>query len=599
MKRRHSMPFGAECADDHVRFRLWAPGAKRVALCLDGNGELPMADAGSGFFELRTRAARAGTRYGFRIEDNEITVPDPASRSNPDDVHGSSEVVDPVDFDWQDTEWSGRPWTEAVIYEAHVGSFTEQGNFDAMGERLTYLVDLGVTALELMPVAEFAGGRGWGYDGVLAFAPESRYGGPAALKRLVQAAHAHGLMVILDVVYNHFGPDGNYLHLYAPQFFTDRVATPWGPAIDFEGSRPVRDFFVHNALYWLEEYHMDGLRIDAVHAIHDPSEPDILEEVSARIRASFESQRHVHLILENDDNASRYLCGAAESAGYDAQWNDDFHHAAHVLLTGETHGYFADYADDPVGRLGRCLAEGFAFQGEHSPYRGRARGEPSADLPTGAFVNFLQNHDQIGNRALGERLAELAPPGALEATSTLLLLAPQPPLLFMGEEFAASSRFPYFCEFPPELAAAVAEGRRREFSRFPAFSDAATRKRIPDPNALETFEGAILRWREADDPTHAAVLSRYRHLLTLRHKWLTPRLPGRNGRALRVGKAALETRWELSGGGQWALLANLSAAPVGAGLPTGRCVYHTDGITAGRGEALQLPAWGVAAFFDA
>lgn len=574
------MPFGAELGDDGARFRLWAPAARRVDLCLEGRNAVPMQTVGPGFFAHRL-AAPTGTRYGYRIDGSELIVPDPAARANPDDVHGMSMLVDPREHDWQDGEWRGRPWDEAVIYELHVGTFSEHGDFDGVIGHLRYLAELGVTAVELMPVAEFAGRRGWGYDGVLQFAPESAYGGPAALKRLVEAAHAHGLMILLDVVYNHFGPDGNYLGLYAPQFFTKRIATPWGAAIDFQsdGARTVREFFIHNALYWLEEFNIDGLRLDAVHSIFDESEPHILEELADRVRAASAPGRHVHLILENDDNEAHYLRdGASGHARYEAQWNDDFHHAAHVFLTGELDIFFADYGADPLADLGRALAEGFVYQGQHSQFRDRARGEPSDDLPTRAFVNFLQNHDQIGNRAFGERITDLAPANAVAAIEAVLLLAPAPPMLFMGQEFAASSPFNYFCDFEQKLGAAVAAGRRREFRRHQRFTHTRALARMPHPNLPQTFEQSKLDWSELDDRPHAATLERYRKLLAIRGKWLTPRLPGRDGAAERYGDGMLRVRWALDGGGSWCLLANLASEPAVVARPAGRCAYASHDI---------------------
>src|ERR1700730_3786263 len=358
MKRRYNMPFGAECRDDgSVRFRLWAPAARRVELCLLGTNRSirrPLDRCEGGWFELATDAARPGTQYYFRIDDAR-EVPDPASRFQPRDVHGPSEVVDPDAFDWQDSAWHGRPWEEAVLYELHVGAFTPSGAFSAVRERLDYLADLGITALELMPVADFPGQRNWGYDGVLPFAPDSTYGRPEDLKELVRSAHDRGLMVLLDVVYNHFGPEGNYLSSYAPQFFTDRHRTPWGDGINFDGpeSRAVRDFFIHNALYWLTEYHFDGLRLDAVHAITDDSTPDILTELAAAVRSSIEPDRHVNLIMENDRNQAHYLqrTKVCQPQTYTAQWNDDIHHTLHVLVTGERDGYYSDYSARPIEQL--------------------------------------------------------------------------------------------------------------------------------------------------------------------------------------------------------------------------------------------------------
>jgi len=405
MKRRHEMDFGAMVlGDGAVRFRLWAPAARHVGLCLDGASRpLPLTPASGGWFELTTRAAAHGTRYRYRIDD-ELLVPDPASRYNPQDVDGPSAVVDPFAFDWDDEDWLGRRWDEAVIYELHVGTFTREGTFAAIETKLDHLCELGVTALELMPIGDFSGTRGWGYDGVLPFAPDASYGDPAALKQLVAAAHRRGLMVFLDVVYNHFGPVGNYLPRYAPQFFTSRHRTPWGHAINFDGddSRVVRDFFIHNALYWLDEFHLDGLRLDAVHAVRDDSVPHFLDELAATVRQRCAGGRHVHLILENDDNAAAFLARDADGTArrYTAQWNDDVHHSLHTCLTGERDGYYVDYADAPLEQLGRCLVAGFAYQGEYSSLRGRRRGSSTAGLPLTAFVSFLQNHDQIGRASL-------------------------------------------------------------------------------------------------------------------------------------------------------------------------------------------------------
>lgn len=569
------MKFGAECLPaGGVRFRLWAPAAGQVELCLpDARGEavLPMATEGEGWFERTVAEAAPGTRYLYRI-DGVHRIPDPASRYNPEDVHGPSEVVDPEAFDWGNVDWRGRPWHEAVIYELHVGAFTPEGTFRAVIDRLDHLVELGVTALQLMPVADFPGRRGWGYDGVLPFAPEASYGRPEDLKALVMAAHARGLMVLLDVVYNHFGPEGNYLHLYAPGFFTERHHTPWGAALNFDGpdSRTVREFFIHNALYWLEEYGFDGLRLDAVHAIFDDSRPDLLEELAQRVRDGQGHGRHIHLVLENDDNDPACLRRAeGHPVAYAAQWNDDFHHVMHLLLTGEADGYYADYAEAPARHLARILAEGFAYQGERSTFRhGSARGQPSAHLPPQAFVNFLQNHDQVGNRAFGERLVNLVEPGRLRAALAVMLLAPSPPLLFMGEEWAASTPFLFFCDFSEDLHEAVREGRRREFARFERFRAPAAREVIPDPDAADTFTRSRLDWRERGEPGHRDWLAFYRRLLRLRAERLLPRLEG--SRALgagALGPAAVQAAWRLGDGGILRLWANLGAEAVRLDAP--------------------------------
>ncbi len=489
---------------------------------------MPMESSGDGWFELVTTEAMAGSRYKFQI-DGGIRVPDPASRYQPQDVHGVSEVIDPRGFSWSQADWKGRPWEEAAIYELHVGAFSASGLFSGVQERLDYLVDLGVTAIELMPVSDFPGRRNWGYDGVLPYAPDSSYGRPQDLKRLIDTAHGKGLMVLLDVVYNHFGPEGNYLRAYAPQFFTDRHKTPWGDGINFDGnqSRVVRDFFIHNALYWLTEYHFDGLRLDAVHAIVDDSNPDILVELSEAVRKRIGAERHIHLVLENEANQASYLRPRAgdQPEHYNAQWNDDIHHAMHATITHETDGYYSDYADRPGQRLGRCLTEGFAYQHDPSNYRrGAFRGEVSKDLPASCFVSFLQNHDQIGNRAVGDRITAIAPAKAVQTMAAIYLLAPQPPMIFMGEEYAASTPFLFFCDFGKELAKAVTEGRRNEFSGFERFKDPASRCVIPDPNSVITFERSTLDWASIEDPFYREWLDLYRRLLRLRRERVVPLL---------------------------------------------------------------------------
>ena len=593
MKRRHDMPFGTALLDGGgVAFRLWAPGARDVGLVIDGAAPVPMKAGDGGWYAHEVPHAGAGTRYGFRV--GELTVPDPASRSNPDDVHAPSAVVDPQDYAWQDAAWRGRPWHEAAIYELHVGTFTHEGTFAAAIAQLDHLVRLGVTVVQLMPIAEFPGARNWGYDGVLPFAPDARYGRPEDLKRLVDAAHARGLMVLLDVVYNHFGPDGNYLHAYAPAFFNPGQQTPWGAAINFDGPgcETVRDFFIHNALYWLEEFHVDGLRLDAVHAMADDSSRHFLEALARRVQKGPGRHRPVHLVLENDRNESRFLLREADGRPRiaTAQWNDDIHHAAHVLATGERDGYYADYADHPVRMFARALAEGFVYQGEPSPYRGgRARGEPSAHLPAGAFVNFLQTHDQVGNRAFGERIGQLADAEVLRALAACVWLAPAPPMLFMGEEFAASAPFLYFCDYSGELAAAVTRGRRAEFGRFERFAQPQARESIPDPNDPATFARSVLDWSACEREPHRGWLAFTRGLLTLRQARLVPHLAGAGGGSFRViDPGGILVHWPLARGGQLHLLANLSAEPAKAPqLPQGQLVYASHPIDA------DLPPWSV------
>lgn len=564
-----SMPFGTRIvSEDGVVFRLWAPGAQEVDLCLTaGSGAmhtLPMTAGPDGWFTLHHHGARAGDLYQFRI-DGGLMVPDPVSRYQAADVHGPSVICNPHEYHWSDQDWQGRPWEEAVIYELHIGAFSAQGTFDGVRERLDYLAGLGVTAIELMPVSQFPGSCNWGYDGALLFAPCNCYGSPEDFKNLVQAAHQRGLMVFLDVVYNHFGPEGNYLYVYArEEFFTERFHTPWGAAVRFSGprSRVVRDFFIANALFWLEEYHLDGLRFDAVHAIFDPSQPDILEEIARAVRHGPGLSRHVHLILENDNNCSRYLNrdGDGSPRLFTAQWNDDVHHACHVLLTGETEGYYRDYSDSPIQHLARCLTEGFAYQGEISTFRGgKARGEPSAHLSPLAFVSFLQNHDQIGNRALGERLPTLCDPRDLHICLALILLAPSPPLLFMGEEFGATTPFYYFCDFGADLAENVTAGRREEFSAFKGFTTPEGRERIPDPNAEATFLQSKLDWSCLDNEEHRAFLALYRDLLQLRHREIVPCLGAvtqiQAGHHV-LAEKSLRVWWRLADGSRLSVLLN-------------------------------------------
>jgi maltooligosyltrehalose trehalohydrolase len=575
--RRHTMPFGAEVlGDGGVRFRLWAPGAQQVSLVL-GNRELAMRPGEGGWYETLEKAA-PGALYRYRIDGGQ-EVPDPASRFQPRDVDGPSEVIDPHAFEWQDEGWRGRAWQEAVLYELHVGTFTSQGSYSGVISKLPYLKDLGVTAIELMPLSDFAGRRNWGYDGVLPYAPDSSYGRPEDLKALVQAAHQHRLMVFLDVVYNHFGPKGNFLGLYAPGFFTDQHNTPWGAAINFAAD-PVRQYFIHNALYWLEEYHFDGLRFDAVHAIIDESPRHVLEDIAAAVHAR-DPDRHVHLVLENDANQARFL----GEGKYHAQWNDDSHHAYHVLATGESDGYYVSYIDAPAKHLARCLAEGFAYQGEVSPFSKAPRGEPSRHLPPRCFVDFMQNHDQIGNRAHGERLASLADDNKLKVLSAILLLAPSPPLIFMGEEWACHQPFLFFCDFEGELGEAVRNGRREEFARFAAFADPKARARIPDPLSEQTFKRSVLRWKDARSTQGRAWLAHYTRLLELRRTEIAPRSFG-PGRYRMLAERAFELTWD-GAEGQLRLLVNFSDSPVPTETaPRGRLLW-------GNGGGKRLDPWTV------
>ena len=588
------MPHGAQWAA-HIgtRFRLWAPAHPRIDLAIEGREPLPMEDIGEGWHELIVRDAAPGTLYRFRLPDG-MLVPDPASRFQPQDVHGPSEVIDPTAYRWHDEAWTGQPWHETVLYELHVGTFTEAGTFRAAIDRLDHLAALGVTAVEVMPVGDFPGRRNWGYDGVLPYAPDASYGRPEDFKAFVEAAHLRGISVILDVVYNHFGPDGNYLSLYAPGFFTERHHTPWGAAVNYDGahSLPVRDFAIHNALYWIEEFHLDGLRLDAVHAIIDETQPHLLHELAVRARHAT-LNRPLHLILENEENAASRLLrsdgGRAER--YTAQWNDDVHHVLHVAASGEGDSYYADYVDDS-DKLGRALAQGFAFQGEMMPFRGSPRGEPSGELPPTAFVCFVQNHDQIGNRAFGDRLNAFAPAPAVAAVSAVHLLLPQVPMLFMGEEWQATSPFPFFCDFSGELADAVRDGRREEFRHFPAFRDEAARDRIPDPTAESTFRSAKLDWAVLAGPEGEASLARTRQLLALRRGRVAPLVADMGpfaGRHVVLGRQAVTVTWKTAGGATLRLDANLKDAPQGGFAPADGEEIWREGEVAGD----RLGPWAV------
>lgn len=604
------MPFG--CAlkpEGGARFRLWAPSSATVTL------ELRRPDGGEptrhimpslhGWHEIDVPDAGEGASYRFVVKTrqaDDLAVPDPASRSNPQGVHGASLIVDPKSYAWQTFEWRGRSWPDAVLYELHIGTFTPQGTFTAARERLADLKLLGITALQIMPLAAFPGERNWGYDGVLQFAPAPCYGSPSDLKAFIDGAHALGMMVLLDVVYNHFGPEGNYLHAYCPEFFNSAHRTPWGAAINFDGddSRTVRDFFVHNALYWIEEYRFDGLRLDAIHAMRDRSQPDIVAEIAAAIRAGPGVSRQVHLILENYGNHARYLERDArgEPRIATAQWDDDVHHALHVLLSGETDGYYADYAAGPLKMLGRSLAEGFAYQGEHSRFRERLRGEPSARLPPAAFVSFLQNHDMIGNRAFGDRIQAFADSRLIPAAYACLLLSPQIPMLFMGEEFAASTPFLFFCDFGPELALSVAHGRRHEFKRFAAFTSEAAVARIPDPNAEPSFSASKLKWQERHASPHRERLDFIRELLALRRRYLAPHLSNR----MHAGKFAifddvLRVEWRLADDRTWCLMAHFGKHAVYAALPDTGTTVFSMGLAAAAAPQARLEPGAVIATY--
>jgi maltooligosyltrehalose trehalohydrolase len=546
--------FGPDITDRGVTFRLWAPAAKRVDLLLDR--AIAMTRSQDGWYSAHVREAAAGTRYKFRVDD-EVDVPDPASAFQPDDVFGPGEVINHGAYPWRTAGWKGRPWHEAVILEAHVGTFTVEGTYRAAIEKLDHLVETGITALELMPLADFAGSRNWGYDGVLWYAPDSAYGRPEELKALVDAAHERGLMVLLDVVYNHFGPEGNYLGRYAPEFFTE-AQTPWGSAIDFRKPE-VRAFAIESAIAWLRDYRFDGLRLDAIHAIVEPGKMDMLRELSiAAGQLAVATGRHIHLVLENDDNSVELLDPVAPipRGKYRAQWNDDYHHAWHVLLTGETHAYYRDYRTSPLPDIARALGSGFVYQGEASEHRGGApRGQPSGKSSPLAFINFVQNHDQIGNRALGDRLAASVKAKALEAALAITLLSPFVPMLFMGEEWGSARPFPFFCDFQGGLAEAVRSGRKREFEdAYARYGDD-----IPDPLDRATLQMACLDWSARSTGAGEQRLKFVRDLLAVRRREIIPRLAGAQFGAAQASAAGLlSANWQMGDGRRLNLAANLS-----------------------------------------
>ncbi|WDJ89518.1 malto-oligosyltrehalose trehalohydrolase [Xanthomonas campestris] len=565
--------------DGQVRFALWAPDAHTVEVIFDSGERAALQRQDDGFFS-GVVACALDARYRYRV-DGQTPVPDPASRWQPDGVHGSSAVQRVDGYHWTHTQWQGRPWDEAVIYELHVGAC---GGYAGVQAQLPQLAAMGITAIELMPLSAFPGAHNWGYDGVLPYAPAEAYGTPDELKALIDAAHGHGLMVLLDVVYNHFGPDGNYLGSYASAFFNEDKPTPWGAAIDFR-KPTVQRYFLDNALMWLHEYGFDGLRLDAVHAITPNAFLDTLRET---IEASLPAGRHVHLVLENEANQASQL-----DRGYTAQWDDDFHNALHVLLTGEEEGYYAAFADQPSQHLARVLGEGFAYQGQPDP-RGHVRGEPSGALPPHKFVIFAQNHDQIGNRACGERLSVLVSPQRLRAALALTALTPMIPLFFMGEPWGATQPFLFFTDFGPPLDDAVREGRRREFAHFAAFADPAKRETIPDPNSHATFAASRAPIEDAARGDGAQWAAWFHALLGVRRQWLVPGLA--QARALRacvLADGAVTATWELPGG-LWHIAFNVGAEAVPLPPLRGR-VAHAENVAA---DAQTLPTDSFIAWYE-
>ena len=513
------MNLGAWLDEHGAQFRVWAPARDRVRLVVDpGRPEsrtFALHRTADGTF-TGTFDLAGGTRYAYLLDDAG-PFPDPASRFQPDGVHGPSAIVDPRAFAWSDRGWRGIELRDLAIYEAHVGTFTPDGTFAGAAARLPHLRDLGVTALELMPVADFPGTRNWGYDGVAPFAPARAYGAPDDLRRLVDAAHDLGLAVLLDVVYNHFGPDGAYFSQFSPYYFSSRHSTPWGQAINLDGeqSAQVREFFFENALHWIHEYHADGLRLDATHALIDDGPRHFLLELGERVRSTVDN-RAVLLIAEDDRNLATIVTPPRDGGwGLDAVWADDFHHQMRRLTAGDADGYFQDFSGSPED-LASTIRRGWCFSGQHSPHRGAPRGTDPTGIPLERMIIALQNHDQIGNRAFGERLNHQIEPAVFRAASALLLMAPETPLLFMGQEWAAGTPFQYFTDHQPELGRQVTEGRRAEFSTFAAFADERTRARIPDPQARSTFEASRLVWTERGREPHAGIERLYRALLAVR-----------------------------------------------------------------------------------
>jgi len=498
--------------DGTCEFRVWAPRAEKVEVHIVAPGEriVALAPEQRGHYSARVPDVRPRAQYVYRLNGH-TERPDPASRFQPSGIHRPSEVVDTA-FPWEDASWRGLPLEQYILYEIHVGTFTPEGTFEAIIPRIEALLELGVTAIELMPVAQFPGGRNWGYDGVHPFAAQNSYGGPASLKQLVNACHGLGLAVVLDVVYNHLGPEGNYLADFGP-YFTDRYRTPWGPAVNFDGahSDEVRRYFIENALDWVTDFHIDALRLDAIHAIYDASARPFLQELGEAVHArAAQLGRGIFVIPESDRNDSRII-RPCEQGGYglDAQWNDDFHHSLHVLLTGERQGYYEDFGK--IEDLAKALRQGYVYSGQYSAYRRRLHGNASIDLPGRQFVVSAQNHDQVGNRRLGERLSQLAPFEALKLAAGLVLLSPFVPLLFMGEEYGETSPFQYFVSHAdPELIQTVRRGRQEEFARFHWQGE------VPDPQDEQTFLRSKLNWQLRGNGSHRILCEFHRELLRLR-----------------------------------------------------------------------------------
>jgi maltooligosyltrehalose trehalohydrolase len=574
-----------------VRFRVWAPACRTVSLQLESPhpaGPLPLRREPEGWFELTLPELGPGARYTYLLDDQRER-PDPAARSLPEGVHGPSETVDTSAFAWSDAGWRGVRLPDLVLYELHVGTFTAAGTFDAAIPRLPALRDLGVTAIELMPVASFPGARNWGYDGVGLYAPQRTYGGPAGLQRLIDACHRVGLAVVLDVVYNHFGPEGNYLAEFGP-YYTDRYRTPWGQALNYDGpdAAPVRQFVIDNALYWVREYHVDGLRLDAVHGIFDRSPVHILRELNDAVQGEADRLgRRVHLIAESDLNDRRIVAAVSEGGfGLAAQWSDDFHHALHTLLTGERQGYYADFGS--LEQLAQAYEASFVYAGQHSAFRGRPHGTPVQDLPPTQFVVCAQNHDQTGNRARGERLTALVDFEALKLAAAAVLLAPYIPLLFMGEEYGEPAPFLFFTDFEDAaLREAVRRGRRQEFQAFGWTGE------VPDPQAPETFQRSKLEWERQFQPPHARLRALYGALLALRRACPLFQPVGPRPQARRLDPRVLLLRRSLPDGAASTVLLNFSPEAASLQVPFASGVWRRLLDTAAErfgGSGPQTPA---------
>ncbi len=557
---------GATWTGTQVLYRVWAPKVASVTAEIHRDGAtrlVPLSPMEDGYFEGSDPEGRPGDAYGYRLGGASQPMPDPASRALRGDVHGLSLVVDPSAFPWTDHDWKIPSLRDVVIYELHIGSFTPEGTFLAARERLPYLQSLGVSAVEIMPVADFPGARNWGYDGVQIYAPASAYGSPDDLRSLVDAAHAAGIAVILDVVYNHLGPDGNYLTAFSPYYFHSRHHTPWGNGFNFDAPHcgPVREYFGSNPGYWMDEFHIDGFRFDAAHEIQDDTTPHILAEMTDAIH-----QRGGFAVAEDDRNEARMLTATSEGGmGFDGVWADDFHHSLRVTLTGESHSYLGNFSGG-TEELGAILGEGWLYHGQKTKTTGKPRGTPGGQLPPHQFIHCLSNHDQVGNRAFGERITQLVTPSAYRAASMLLCLSPYTPMLFMGQEWAASSPFLFFTDHHDELGKLVTEGRRREFASFPEFADARARQHIPNPQNAEAFHNSKLRWEEIEREPHALILSLYRECLALRRKEAAFRPFDRGSCHASHSGDTLHLSWQ-DDNGEWLLVTHLGSE---ATLPLGR-----------------------------